>query len=175
MTVIGLRGRRRSLQRALIKVATEEAVSTVPGLAARAAVPERVDRTNQIGARRMLRTLRGAVCALVHIVAVDTIARVARWTLAAERACKVCAIVGVKAVVRVRGAFVDLRARGRGGRVAARTFARPADKMWCGIGAAGAVGGRAAIACQAATIAQRTAAARVRVVIGRACGKALAV
>ena len=116
--------------RALIHVATVEAITPVAWRRARAVVAGATECTEHVRAVGVFTAEVGACSTLIDITAGDTIARVSRWTRAREGPGSVCAIVGIEAVVRARRALVDLDAVCRRRRVAGAACARTTNKVW---------------------------------------------
>jgi len=168
VTVGQRRSRECCCQRALIDVATVEAVSPGPCPAAFTCVPECPYRADSVDASCVSRACMSAFSALVNIRACDTIAREAWGTCAAEGARKVGAITGIEAVVRTRATFINLRARRRGAEVATHASACTVDKMRRMRRAGEAMVGCAAAASGAARVARAATAAGSGVIRRRA-------
>jgi len=162
----------RCCHRALIDVATVEAISPEPCPVAFTRVPECVYRADSIDASCIIRACMSTFNALVNVHACDTIAREAWGTCAAEGARKVGAITGIEAVVRTRATFINLRARRRGAEVATHASACTVDKMRRVRRAGEAMVGCAAAASGAARVARAATAAGSGVIRRRADSEA---
>ena len=111
--------------------------------------------------------------AFINVGACDAIARVARGAGTAKGAREVGAVIDVEAVVRSRGALVDLRTSGVGSEVAALAGARAVHEMRRLCWAREAIRRAGADACGAAAVTCATGCCTARVVSRGASGDAL--